>query len=199
MKSRPLFVALVALVALAAAFLPDPRPADAGSLAIESVTVEPAAPTRLDAISITVAGTRFTGCPVSSAYTRVGNKISITMQQKGQICSFVILPFSITEQIGTLPAGEYQVEACQIEGLLIPGVSTCTSGFGASEISEASIEVSFLAVGGIAELPRLESEPLAADSSNVHAGVVAGILAAAAAGVLALGGAAWYARKRFTN
>ncbi len=53
-----------------------------------------------------------------------------------------------------------------------------------------------LSVGGVAELPDVAAAPLEADgSSGTSAGVVAGVVAAAA-GVLVLGGAGWYARQR---
>ena len=52
-------------------------------------------------------------------------------------------------------------------------------------------------VGGIAELPEVAGAPLeAADSSGPSAGLLAGIAALAGVGALALGGAAWYARRR---
>lgn len=52
-------------------------------------------------------------------------------------------------------------------------------------------------VGGIAELPDVAGAPLKArDSSGGNAGLLAGITAAAA-GVIALGSAAWYARRRW--
>ena len=55
-------------------------------------------------------------------------------------------------------------------------------------------------VGGIAELPAVAGTPLeAGGSSGPSANVVAGVAAAVAAGALALGGAAWYARRRVTR
>ena len=52
-------------------------------------------------------------------------------------------------------------------------------------------------VGGIAELPDVAGTPLEAPaSSRSNAAVLAGIAAAVAAGAVALGGAAWYARRR---
>ena len=59
-------------------------------------------------------------------------------------------------------------------------------------------------VGGIAELPRLDGgqadvagAPLATgESSGLSAVVLAGIIAGATAGAIALGGAAWYVRRR---
>jgi hypothetical protein len=53
-------------------------------------------------------------------------------------------------------------------------------------------------VGGIAELPNVAETPLEAPgSSESNAGVLAGIVAAVAAGTVALSGAAWYGRKRW--
>ena len=53
-------------------------------------------------------------------------------------------------------------------------------------------------VGGMAELPdAADAAPLAAsDSSGLSAGLLAAIAAGAAAGAIALGSAAWYARRR---
>ena len=56
-----------------------------------------------------------------------------------------------------------------------------------------------LGLGGIAELADVEAAPSqTTGSSSRNAGVVAGI-AAAVAGALALGGAAWYARRRLAR
>ena len=54
-------------------------------------------------------------------------------------------------------------------------------------------------VGGIAKLPAVATAPLEASSSSVGTGLVAGIVAALAVGVLAMGGAAWYARRRWVK
>ena len=52
-------------------------------------------------------------------------------------------------------------------------------------------------VGGIAELPEVAGTPLETEgSSGPSAGVLAGV-AAGTAGVVGLGGAAWYARRRW--
>ena len=52
-------------------------------------------------------------------------------------------------------------------------------------------------VGGIAELAEAAGTPLAApDSSGTSTSLIAGVLAAVAAGVVALGGAAWYTKRR---
>ena len=52
-------------------------------------------------------------------------------------------------------------------------------------------------VGGIAELPEVAGTSLEApDSSGTNTGLLAGSVAAVAAGAIALGGAAWYGRRR---
>ena len=52
-------------------------------------------------------------------------------------------------------------------------------------------------VGGVAELPEVAGAPLqATGSSGGNAGLIAGLIAAGVAGVVALGGAAWYVRRR---
>ena len=57
-----------------------------------------------------------------------------------------------------------------------------------------------IGIGGIAELPEVAAPPLEApDSSGSSTGLIAGIVAAIAAGTLALGGAAWYARRRWAR
>lgn len=58
------------------------------------------------------------------------------------------------------------------------------------------------AVGGIAELPEVEKENSqigGPDSSGADHGVAAGVAAAVAVGAMALGAAAWYARRRRGN
>ncbi|MCH7838069.1 MAG: hypothetical protein IIC26_06125 [Chloroflexi bacterium] len=53
------------------------------------------------------------------------------------------------------------------------------------------------AVGGVAELPEVAGAPLQATaSSGGNAGLLAGVIAAVVAGAVALGGAAWYVRRR---
>ena len=52
-------------------------------------------------------------------------------------------------------------------------------------------------VGGVAELPEVAGAPLqATGSSDSNAGLIAGLIAAVVAGAVALGGAAWYVRRR---
>ena len=194
MNRTPLLVALVALVALAAAFLPAPRPADAEHPKPVTISVDPAAPTELDVVSVTVAGDmgeQFCGVSSAAFVDPEKTTVGIYLWQTSQYCSLILRPttFSVTEEIGLLPAGDYLV---------------WTSSGTFDAVNDANIvtfQVSGVAgVGGIAELPQLERQPLgAASSSDVSGSVVAGIVAAAAVGVLALGGAAWYARKRLTS
>ncbi len=55
-------------------------------------------------------------------------------------------------------------------------------------------------VGGIAELAEAAGTPLeAADSSGSSTGLIAGVVAAIAAGTVALGSAAWYTRRRWAR
>ena len=52
-------------------------------------------------------------------------------------------------------------------------------------------------VGGVAELPEVAGAPLKeTGSSGGNAGLFAGVIAAVVAGAVALGGAAWYVRRR---
>ena len=67
------------------------------------------------------------------------------------------------------------------------------------EAGEPVVNISGPPVGGMAEVPRVASTLLDANESSgpsASAGVVASIVASAAAGILALVGAAWYARRR---
>ena len=190
MNGKPLLIALVALVALAAAFLPGPRSANAGDPV--AITIEPSAPTSQDAVSVTVAGdmgTQFCDLKSASFVDHGKNLIGINVFSTAEICSLLLRPttFSLTEEIGLLPSGEYTVWVYSNQFDPVDDLELVTFG------------VSNLSVGGITELPRLEQQPLVADSSDVRAGVLAGVVAAAAAGVLALGGAAWYTRKRLIN
>jgi len=80
-----------------------------------SVTVAPPAPTESDYIKITVAGWLPNLCwDANSSHTVSGNVVYITvelvdMTPPGMACVDVVMPFSITEEIGQLPAGFYHV------------------------------------------------------------------------------------------
>lgn len=54
-------------------------------------------------------------------------------------------------------------------------------------------------VGGIVELADVDSTALEAGSSGSNVGLIAAVTAAATAGALALGGMAWYARRRWVR
>ena len=55
-------------------------------------------------------------------------------------------------------------------------------------------------VGGMAELPEVAGEALETpDSSVSNTGLLASVAGAVAAAILALGGAAWYARRRWAK
>lgn len=77
------------------------------------------------------------------------------------------------------------------------------NGGGIAQIDSVRVQlqadiISETSVGGIAELPDVDTASLqVADSSGPGAGAVVGVVAAVAAGALALGGAAWYARRRW--
>ena len=69
-------------------------------------------------------------------------------------------------------------------------------GAGGANIPSLPTQFSLTSVGGIAELPEADAAPLHGESpAGVSTGVIAGITAAVAA-VFALGGAAWYTRRR---
>ena len=68
--------------------------------------------------------------------------------------------------------------------------ATCLGG-------EIRGQVTQQGVGGVAELPEVAGAPLEApESSGSNAGLLAGLIAAVVAGAVALGGAAWYMRRR---
>lgn len=69
-----------------------------------------------------------------------------------------------------------------------------SSGFPSGEIRG---QIAQQGVGGVAELPEAAGAPLqATGSSGGNAGLIAGLIAAVVAGAVALGGAAWYVRRR---
>ena len=68
---------------------------------------------------------------------------------------------------------------------------------GGADAGAAYIFEAPASVGGIAELPEVAGTSLETDgSSGAGAGLLAGIVAAIAAGTVTLGGAAWYTRRR---
>ena len=77
---------------------------------------------------------------------------------------------------------------------------TDANGFYIGPVNDASIVVNPcpVDVGGIAELPDVAGTALeTGDSSGSRAGLIGAVAAAALAGALVLGSAAWYARKRW--
>jgi len=181
-RSRLLF-ALATLAALGGALLLDSGRAGAGS-SIISITVEPSAPTDLDITRMTVAGELYGVCHASSSHIRSGNAIAIFVgQEPGNYCAAVYIawPFSVTEEIGQLPAGDYQV-------VVYAGV-----------IPEAglSFHVSGASVGGIARLPDVDGASMKPPaSSRSHLSAFAWLAGGVAAGAAALASAAWYARSK---
>ena len=94
---------------LAVAVAPDRRPVEAGEAS--AFTIEPATPTEADFITITYEGILPSFCyDVTSSHTRSEDLIRIRVDaaSKGN-CAFVLGGFSVTEEIGILPAGSYQV------------------------------------------------------------------------------------------
>lgn len=100
---------------------------------------------------------------------------------------------------GSSPLNLTNVKMADANGISIP--PTDANGFYIGPVNDASIVVNppcAVAVGGIAELPDVAGTALEeGDSSGSSAGLVGAVAAAALAGALVLGGAAWYARKRW--
>lgn len=80
-----------------------------------SVKVDPPAPTERDDIEITVAGDLPNPCyEVISSHAISGNVVYITVEaipSDVDVCVQIVWSFSITEEIGRLPASVYRVEA----------------------------------------------------------------------------------------
>lgn len=179
---------------LAVAVAPDRRPVEAGEAS--AFTIEPATPTEADSITISYEGRLPTVCyDVSSSHTRSEDLIRIRVDaaSKGN-CMLMLGSFSVTEEIGSLPAGSYQVIVTVYEpyapfSCTLPPCSATTT-----------FAVGPLPVGGIAQLPEVAGTSLeSGGSSGPRAGVLVGIAGALAAGVAALGGAAWYMRGRWVT
>ena len=164
-----------------------PRAEASGGL---SITVEPTVATEADVIEVTVKGTLPypASCyDISSSHVLIGNTIEITVQvvPVGVVCTPVLGVLSATEEIGRLPVGVYQVEATAT--ICLPPPCSVTATF--TVVSGS--------VGGIAELPEANGRDLqTADSSRPAPGLLAGVTAAVAAGVLILGGAAWHRKMK---
>ena len=127
--------------------------------------------------------------------TKFGSS-QILIARAGYLCTPVLKNGS-----GTLDAPRL---ACYVAGS-IPGANVSvdlTTQFGEEEAVPIESGVFFClptikAVGGIAELPDVDGTALETPaSSGRNTGVLAGVIAAGVAGAVALGGAAWYARRR---
>ncbi|MBI3988572.1 MAG: hypothetical protein HY347_03030 [candidate division NC10 bacterium] len=83
---------------------------------VTEVGVDPPNPTPEDSIEVIVSGTFSDSCPevLGSSHTLAGNVIFISilieLHPEAEACAAVIKPWSITEPIGQLPAGDYTVE-----------------------------------------------------------------------------------------
>jgi len=110
---RAVFLAIVLLAGLPAALAShDGQRAQAGDSI--SITVDPPVPTEADSVRITVAGSLPYPCfDVTSSQYRFGNTIVIDVRATpiGEACILVLGSFSVTEEIGKLPAGSYRVDA----------------------------------------------------------------------------------------
>ena len=97
-------------------------------------------------------------------------------------------------QIGSATITDQQ-EADLLAGLWYVNVHTSHSFLG-----EIRGQILQAGVGGIAELPEEARTPAeTASSTGPNAGLATGVVAAIAAGTVTLGGAAWYARRRWQN
>ena len=182
-----------ALVALAVAALGAPETAVGGSSFGIAFTVEPSAPTELDPITITVEGNLPSPCYDGSSrgHTLSGDIISVYIERVrvADFCAQVLWHFTVAEEIGQLPAGTYQVRVIVLVCSEFPDCYPADSASGAFQVLGA--------VGGIAELPDLESAPLETPGpSGTNTAKLARITAAATAAAIVLGGAAWYGRRR---
>jgi len=79
-----------------------------------TIAIEPSAPTEADLIQITITGV----LPVPCYHVKSGHSVSdnvieiiVSAQSLGGICVQVIWFYEVTEEIGSLPAGTYTVEA----------------------------------------------------------------------------------------
>ena len=79
-----------------------------------SITIEPPQPTSEDYVLITVSGEFANPCfEIFSSHEISGDNITISVQivPVGEVCIQVITPWGVTEEIGQLPPGDYEVTA----------------------------------------------------------------------------------------
>ena len=153
----------------------------------EQVLVTPLLPTEADTVSIEVRGLLPTPCfEAVSSHVLAGNSIFVTIDlvEVASHCAQVLSAYSISEEVGQLAPGSYFVEA------------TVNAPYPCDPCTEtATFEVAGPPVGGFAELPHgngaasLDASASSGPSAGALASIIAGIVAAAA-GVVALAGAA---------
>ena len=102
----------------------------------------------------------------------------------------------------TLPVGNFSDEVWNLTPTDVQNIKDGLSYFNvhtdAFLAGELRGQILLIAVGGVAEFPDTTGAPLPAtdSSSGSNGGLVAGLAIAATAGGIALGGAAWFARRR---
>ena len=92
-------------------------------VAYGTIIVEPAQPTTADTIQITVSGVFGNPCfEVSSSNSITGNEITVPVEiiAANVPCLQVVAPWTVTEEIGQLPVGQYQVTATVSCSLCLP-------------------------------------------------------------------------------
>ena len=129
---------------------------------------------------------------MSSSHVVFENFVFVNVQvvpTSGDSCLFILGSFSVTEQIGPLPRGIYEVQATASECVPPPCSASTTFGVGP------------MFVGGIAELPEAAAgEQEAASSRDSRPNLMAaGIVVGVVAGAVALGGVGWWARRRWVT
>jgi hypothetical protein len=82
--------------------------------------------------------------------------------------------------------------------LLVGDDNPLYAGLSANDMLRPGYTTMTAAVGGVAQLPEIEDRQLEVpESSSLDYSLIVGVVAAVIAGVIALGGAAWYARTRW--
>ncbi len=94
-------------------------------------------------------------------------------------------------------SAEYSLQAVSATTFSVPSANLATDLTTPRNNGRAVSQINASKVGGIAESPDVVPSPLAeGGSSGPDAGLLAGVAAAAVAGVVALSGGLWYARRR---